>query len=161
MTGRKGGADDIANKAQAVVEVSKGLYPLAYDQLSVVVSRDAALNTTLRDFTLIAPEIRLTGGGTALHKTGSSLLDDSLAMEFKLRAQGRQGALLKYLGVMEPQADDFGYTACTIPLRIGGTIGKPDASETSKNLAALMLEKSGVTEKASELLDKLLGRTKG
>lgn len=160
MTSRKGN-DDIASKAQAVAEVTKGLYPIPYDQLSVVISRDAALNTTLRDFTLIAPEIRLTGGGTALHKPGSRLLDDSLVMEFKLRAQGRQGHLLKYLGAVEPQTDDLGYAACTLPLRIGGTLGKPDASELSKSLIALTIEKSGMTEKASELIDKLFGRTKG
>ena len=69
----------------------------------MTVSRDAALNTTLRDFSLIAPEMRLTGRGTALHKPGASLLDDPLAIEFKLRARGRQGALLKYLGAIEPQ----------------------------------------------------------
>jgi hypothetical protein len=68
---------------------------------------------------------------------------------------------LKYLGAVEAQTDDLGYAACTLPLRIGGTLGKPDASESSKNLMALAIEKSGVTEKASELIDKLFGRTKG
>ena len=43
----------------------------------------------------------------------------------------------------------------------GWTIGKPDATESSKLFASLVLEKSGVTEKASELIDKLFGRTKG
>jgi hypothetical protein len=126
-----------------------------------VISRDGALNTTLRDFILIAPEVRLTGGGTALHKSGSSLLDDSLVMEFRLRSRGRLETALKYLGAVEQRPDDLGYTACMVPLRIGGTIAKPDATESSKILTALLVEKSGVTEKAGELIDKLFGRTKG
>lgn len=157
----KKGNDDIGSRTQAIAEVAKGIYPIPYDQLSLVLSRDAALNTTLRDFILIAPEVRLTGGGTALHKPGSSLFEDSLAMEFRLRSRGRLETALKYLGAVEARPDDLGYAACLIPLRIGGTIAKPDATESSKILTALLVEKSGVTEKAGELIDKLFGRTKG
>lgn len=157
----KKGSDDIGSRPQAIAEVAKGIYPIPYDQLSMVLSRDAALNTTLREFILIAPEVRLTGGGTALHKPGSSLFEDSLAMEFRLRSRGRLETALKYLGAVEARPDDLGYTTCLIPLRIGGTIAKPDATESSKILAALLVEKSGVSEKAGELIDKLFGRTKG
>jgi hypothetical protein len=156
MTGRRDEAE-VANKAQALAELAKGLYPISYDQLSVTLSRDAALNTTLRDFTLIAPEVRLTGGGTLLHRPGTSLLEDSLAMEFKLRARGRQGDLLKYLGVLDAHPDDLGYATCTVPLTVGGTLGHPETKELNGRLTALALEKSGVTEKASELLNKVFG----
>ena len=149
---------DIASKAQAVSEFSKGLNPIPYDQLSVVVSRDAALTTTLRDFSLISPELRLTGNGTILHKPGASVNEDSLAMEFKLRVRGRQGELLKYLGALDPKPDAFGYLATTFPLRIGGTIGKPDASDLNGRLSALAFEKAGVTEKAADLFNKVFGR---
>lgn len=148
---------DIGNKVQAVGEFAKGLNPIPYDQLSVVMSRDAALNTTLKDFTLISPELRLTGGGTALHREGSSLLEDSLAMEFKLRARGRPGDLLKYLGVLEPQPDDFGYAACTLPLKIHGTLAKVETNELNARLVAIALEKSGVTDKAADLVNKIFG----
>jgi hypothetical protein len=151
---------DIASKAQAVAEFAKGLNPIAYDQLSVVLSRDAALNTTLKDFTLISPQLRLTGGGTALHQPGTSLLDDSLAMEFKLRAQGRQGELLKYLGVLEPQPDNLGYVGATLPLKISGTLRHPDPAELNGRLAALAMDKSGLTDKAAELFNKVFGSTK-
>jgi hypothetical protein len=148
---------DVANKAEAVAELARGLYPIPYDQLSVVVSRDAGLNTTLRNFSLISPEVRLTGNGTALHTPGSSLLDDSLAMEFTLRARGRQGELLKYLGALEPQTDDLGYATCSVPLKVGGTLGKPDTSELNSKLTALAIEKSGFGDKAAELLNKIRG----
>ena len=148
---------DVANKAEAVAELARGLNPIPYDQLSVVVSRDAALNTTLRNFTLISPELRLTGNGTALHTPGSSLLDDPLAMEYTLRARGRQGELLKYLGALESQTDDLGYATCSVPLKIGGTLGKPDTSEINSKFTALAIERSGFGDKAMELFNKLRG----
>jgi hypothetical protein len=123
----------------------------------VVLSRDAALNTVLKDFTLISPELRLTGGGQATHQAGVALLEEALAVEFKLRARGHTGDLLKYLGKLEAQTDELGYSACTLPLRVGGTIGKPDTSELSDALTSLALEKSGVKDKASDLLNKLFG----
>lgn len=156
VTGKKDDAD-IANKAQAVTEVSRTLAAIPYDQLNVVFSRDAALNTVLKDFTLISPELRLSGAGQATHRPGAGLLADSLAMEFTLRTRGRAAELLKYLGALESQADDLGYAACTVPLKIAGTLAQPDPSELNRQLAALALEKSGVTDKASELFNKLLG----
>lgn len=154
LTGKKD-YSDVASKAQAVAELAKGLNPLPFDQLSVMLSRDAARNTTLKDFTLISPEIRLTGGGRMTHAEGrAAILDDSLAMEFQLRARGRQGDLLKYLGMIEPQVDNLGYAACTLPLKVGGTLRAPDTSELNQRLVALALEKSGVGEKANELLQK-------
>lgn len=156
LTGKKD-YGDVANKAQAVAEVAKGLSAISYDQLSVVISRDAALNATLEDFTLISPELRLNGRGTATHTPDTGLLDDIIAMEFKLGAQGRQGELLKYLGALEPQTDDLGYAGCVLPLKVGGTIGQPDTTELNEKLATLALEKSGVTEKASELFNRIIG----
>jgi hypothetical protein len=156
IAGRKESAD-VANKAEAVAEFARALNPIPYDQLSVSLSRDAALNTTLSNFTLISPEVRLTGNGTALHTPGSCLLEDSLAMEFTLRARGRQGELLKYLGALEAQTDDLGYATCTVPLRVAGTLGQPDPSEVNSKLTALAIEKSGFGDKAAELLGKLRG----
>lgn len=152
---RKKDYDEVASKAQALAELANGLNPMPFDQLAVVVSRDAQLNTALRNFTLISPEIRLTGNGRAIHVPGSSLLDDALAVEFTLRARGRQGDLLKYLGVLETQTDDLGYAACTLPVKVGGTLGKPDASEFNDSVAALALEKSGLTDKATELFNRI------
>ena len=73
------------------------------------------------------------------------------------RARGRQGELLKYLGALEPQIDDLGYATCTVPLKIGGTLGKPDTSEVNSKLTALALEKSGFGDKAAEFLNKIRG----
>ncbi|MDO8542783.1 MAG: hypothetical protein Q7S40_20270 [Opitutaceae bacterium] len=158
LTGKKDYAD-VASKAEAVAELAKGLNPIPYDQLAIVMSRDERLNTTLKDFTLISPEIRLAGQGHAVHEPGSRLFDDPLAMEFTLRvrARGRQGELLKYLGALDTQTDDLGYAACALPVKIGGTLGKPDASEFSNRVAALAVEKSGLADKAAEFLNRIRG----
>jgi hypothetical protein len=151
---------EIASRSEAVAELSRGWNAIVYDQLSVRVTHDAAFNTILRDFTLITPELRLSGYGTALHQPGRSVFEDALAMKLRLRARGRQGELLKYLGVLEAQTDDLGYTDCSFPLAIGGTLGRPDAAELNRRLAALALAKPGLTDKAAELLNKLWGGTK-
>lgn len=157
LTGKKE-YSDYGSKAQALAELTTLLRAINYDQLSVVAARDPSLNTTLKDFTLISPEIRLVGGGTITHKPQTEVLNDSLAMEFKLRARGHVADLLKYLGALDAQADDLGYMGCTIPFRVKGTLSKPDTSEINQALVSLALEKSGVVEKAGDLFKGLLGK---
>lgn len=149
--------ENIANKAQAVSELANSWKAIPYDQLSVTLSRDPDHNATLKNFTLISPELRLAGQGQLRHRPGATLLDDELLMEFKLRARGHHADLLKYVGVLEESADELGYAACTLPLKVAGTLGKPDTSALNEKLAALALEKSGVGDKAFELLNRLRG----
>ncbi len=158
LSGRNGNAlEAVANNAQAVSELVNSWKAIAYDQLSFAVTRDTSLNAELKDFTLISPEIRLSGHGFATHQPGAPLLDDALAMAFTLRARGRNADLLKRLGVLGAQPDDLGYAACTVPLNIRGTLGRPDTSELNSRLASLALEKGGVTDKAADLLNRLIG----
>ncbi|MBI5769959.1 MAG: hypothetical protein HZA93_19445 [Verrucomicrobia bacterium] len=151
VTGKKD-YTEIASRAQAVSEITKLLASIHYDQLSVVLARDASLNTVVKDFTLISPELRLIGAGQATHRAGGSLLDDAIALEFKLRARGHAAELLKYLGKLDPQTDELGYAACTLPLKVGGTLAKVDPSELNSALATLAVEKSG----ARDLFNKLI-----
>lgn len=154
----KGRKDDseITSTAKAVTEVSKLLTAISYDQLSLVVTRDVSLNAALKDFTLISPEMRITGRGQTTHRAGRPLLEDAVAMEFKLRARGHTADLLKFLGKLETQPDELGYSGCTLPLKVGGTLGKPDTSELNNALAILAIEKSGVLDKAGDLLNRLI-----
>jgi hypothetical protein len=152
--------ETIANRAQAMSEVVNYWKAIPYDQLSVTLSRDAGLNTELKDFTLISPEVRLSGSGVATHQGGTPILDDALQMEFKLRARGKHAELLRYLGVLEETADDLGYVPSGLPLKVAGTLGKPDTSELNNQLAAIALEKSGVSDKAVELFNRLRGATR-
>ena len=153
VTGRKE-YGDAATKAEAVAALSKMISAIQYDQLNVVVSRDADLNTELKDFTLIAPELRLAGTGKITSKAKTELLAQSLAMQFQLGARGHTGDLLKALGALDAtKKDDLGYLASTLPLKVTGTLGKPDTSELQSALVKLAYEKSG----AGDLLNKFLG----
>ena len=125
-----------------------------YDQLNVVVSRDSELNTVLKDFTLIAPELRLTGTGKITAKAKTELLAQPLAMHFQLGARGHTSDLLKALGALDAtKKDDLGYFASSLPLNITGTLGQPNTSELQSVLMKLAYEKSS----AGDLLNKFLG----
>lgn len=159
LTGRRDYLD-VANKAEAVGELARNLSAIKFDQLSARLTRDEALTTRVREFSIIAPELRLAGGGVALHTPGGPVVEDVLALEFILKARGRQGDLLRYLGLLEAQVDDLGYAACTVPVKISGTLGRPDATEFSQQITALALEKSGLSDKAAELLGRIRGTGK-
>lgn len=159
LTGRKD-PPVIAGRAQAAAELAAGLGTIPFDQLSLVITRDAAHRTSLREFTLIAPELRLSGVGTLLERGAAGMLDGSLALEFSLRARGRQGDLLRHLGLLDPAMDDLGYAACRLPLRVTGTPARPDCGELAERLAALAAGKPGMAEKAGEFLQRIIGVSK-
>lgn len=153
LTGRKD-ISDAASKAEAVASLSRIISAIEYDQLNVVLTRDAALNLTLKDFTLIAPELRLAGTGRIDAKAGLELGAQPLVMEFKLGARGTTGKLLKSLAALETdKPDDLGYFRSNLPLRLTGSLGKPDTSELQSALVKLAYEKSG----AGDLLNRFLG----
>jgi hypothetical protein len=153
LTGRKD-ISDAASKGEAVAALSRIISAIEYDQLNVVLTRDAALNLTLKDFTLIAPELRLAGTGRIDAKAGLELGAQPLVMEFKLGARGTTGKMLKSLAALETdKPDDLGYFRSNLPLRVTGSLGKPDTSELQSALVKLAYEKSG----AGDLLNRFLG----
>jgi len=135
-------------------EVAGKLSTLPYDQMSLVLSRDASLNTTLRDFALISPELRLEGGGRVTYAAATPLLEQPLSAEFKLGARGHTADLFKTVGMLGTQADDLGYYPFLEPLTVAGTLGEPDTSA----LQAALLKDLYKTSGASDLFDKLLGK---
>jgi hypothetical protein len=154
ITGRKD-SGDLSNLAEAVTSLVDSFRTIHYDQLSVSLSRDGSLDTVLRDFALISPEIRMAGEGRLSYQEGATILTQPLAMDFKLRARGHEADLLKKVGALDPKKpDDLGYLACTLPIHIAGTLAKPDHGQFDAALAKLAIERSG----AGDLLDKLLGR---
>jgi hypothetical protein len=162
LVSRKEDYDEITSRSQAASELAKALSQISYDQLSVVVSRDEARNATVKEFTLISPDVRMTGAGRTQHQPGQPMLEDELALELHIRARGRPAELMKYLGVLEAKADDLGYSACTIPFNVSGTIGNPDGRDFGNRLIALAVEKTGILEKAGakalDWVNRLRGR---
>lgn len=156
LYGRKDSAD-MGNKSQAVSEMAKILNTIAYDQLSFTVSHDSEHTLAVRDFALISPELRITGFGSAEPAADVSLPHRSLSMQYALRARGRAAELLKYLGALDGQADDLGYSASTLPLTVKGSLARPDTTELNAKLASLAVEKGGVGDRATEFFNRLMG----
>ena len=142
-------------RGRAVAELSAALHPLAFDQLSVVAARDAAGHLSLRHLVVLTPELRLTGGGNLLRRPGSDFLEGSLALELQLRARGRPADLLRGLGALDEVPDEWGYAAAGLPLRVRGTLARPDASDLSVRLAALALERNPVSERAADWFNRI------
>jgi hypothetical protein len=157
ITGRKE-TTDVVSKAQAVSELAKRLNAIAYDQLNLSITRDTSLNTVINDFTLISPELRLSGKGGTTHQEGAPLLDDRLTLEFQLRARDHVASLLRRIGRLEEETDELGYAACTLPLKVNGTLSRPQTGELNRALVAIALEKSGVAEKAVDFIDRIRGK---
>lgn len=150
--------DEITSRSQAANELARILSAIPYDQLSVVVTRDEALNTSIKELTLISPDIRINGSGTAHNSPGRSPLNDVVTMEYRVKARGRAAELMKFLGVLDGKPDDLGYSPCTLPFNVGGTLARVDATEVSNRLVARAVEKTGLTEKAVDWINRLRGR---
>lgn len=155
LTGRRD-ANDIAGRPEATAELGRALGAIRYDQLSFRVA-ESGIRGTVTEFSLISPELRLVGGGRFVRPEAGLLAAAELEVDLALRARGRTGDLLKYLGLPEGAADDLGYTASGLPVHLGGTVGRPEAGELGRRLSALAAEKSGVAEKASELINRIRG----
>lgn len=143
------------SRGRAVAELSSALHPLVFDQLSVVAARDAAGNFSLRHLVVLTPELRLAGGGNLLRRPGGRFLDGSLALELQLRARGRPAELLRGLGALEELPDEWGYAAAGLPLRVHGTLARPDASDLGVRLAALALERNPIAERAADWFNRI------
>ncbi len=144
----------VANKAQAVAEFSKLISAIEYDQLNLSVSRDEELNTIFKDFTLIAPEVRLIGSGQLSGGSTLGILEQPMALAFEMKARGHTGEIMDYLNLLSAEKDDLGYAVCTLPLRVGGNLMQPDSTELQNALVKLAVEHSG----AGDLLNRLLGK---
>lgn len=142
---------DIANKSQILTEISSALAEIPFDQMVATAVRDEKLNIVLKDFTVISPEVRLTGGGEIRHVEGVSILAQPLTLQLNLGARGRFAALLKRAGLLDSTQDSLGYTGFVTPIKVRGTLAATDTTELRNALLNSALERSG-------LLDGILGK---
>ena len=148
-----GGGGSGGEMVETANEIVKLVSEIQFDQLSVSAERDDNLNLVLKDFTLIAPYIRLGGEGLIHYTPGQSLLQQALDLRITLGARGRLGELLSQWKLLKAEKDNLGYTAFVAPIKIGGTVGNTDARDFQAKLLSVALEKSGV----GDALNRLLG----
>ncbi len=139
-------SDDYVNKTQIIADIAKSLAEIPYDQLSMTAVRDASLNLVVKDFALISPEVRLGGTGTIRYVAGVPIASQPLELQLNLGARGRLGDLMKRAGLLEAQQDTLGYAAFAVPLKLGGTLTKPDTSAIRDALINSALQRSGLLD---------------
>jgi len=83
----------------------------------------------LKDFSVISPQLRLTGTGALTYEKGKPMLGQSLAMQMQMGVLGDMETLFATVGKTSDQKDELGYTKISRPIKIGGTPANPDTSD--------------------------------
>lgn len=135
---------DFANPAEAAVYLAKAASDISYDQLSLTLVRGADLDTRVKDFALISPELRLEGGGRIVHHSGMPFVSQPLEASFRLSARGRSLAALKRLGALDPKPDALGYGRFAAPIEIRGSLEHPDTGQFRQVLLKLASGSGGL-----------------
>lgn len=143
-------------QGKVVVEIADRLKEISYDQINVVATRDEALNIRLKEFSLISPEVRLSGTGQITYREGVSPLAQPLELRLQLGARGRVENLMNNVALLDGRRDDLGYANMTDPVRLGGTLENVDRSGLKKILleAAIRKAKSSLLENLGGLLGR-------
>ena len=121
--------------SNGVGRVADLLQSIRFDQLNVLLSRDATNDLVLEEFTLVSPEVRLAGKGRVTSVPGKELAELPLALTFQLAARGSVGDGLRGLGLVAAKADSLGYFPLAFEPEIGGTVGNPDKAPFYNQLA--------------------------
>lgn len=132
-------AEKVAGTAYFVDQLATELGEFKYDQLSVRLTRDAALNLKLEDISLISPEVRLIGQGTVTFAENKPLLEQPLNASLSLAARGKIEELLGKLRLLSGARDELGYARAKETLTVAGTLAKPDPTAFFTKLATAKL----------------------
>lgn len=127
--------EKVAGAAYYVDQLAQTLGEFNYDQLNLKLVRDPALNVTLEDISLIAPEIRLLGSGTITYVAGKPLLEQPLSVTLSLAGRGKPEGQLGRLHLLSGERDELGYARIRENLTLGGTLARPDPTAFFTRLA--------------------------
>src|SRR5690606_38971970 len=87
------------------------------------------------EFSLLSPEVRLSGRGSLTFVEGTPLLEQPLNVTYTLAARGKIEQQLSKLRVLDGAKDDLGYSKLRDLGTIGGTLARPDATQFFIKLA--------------------------
>jgi hypothetical protein len=93
----------------------------------------------LQDFTLISPDVRLSGVGKLVYAEGKPLLDQALDAQIAFGARGKLGQLLGQVKMLKAEKDNLGYSVLSAPIKIGGTLASPDNSDLRAKIEKAIL----------------------
>jgi hypothetical protein len=122
----KEAAEKVAGSGYYVDQLAQTLAEITYDRLSFKLVREQALDLTVKDVSLIAQEVRLSGGGQVTYSAGRSLLEQPLSLSFALASRGRIEQIFGKLHLLDGTRDELDYARVKNPVVLGGTLGRPD-----------------------------------
>ena len=116
-------ATKYAERGQAAADAVQQLGTIKFDQLNVVVARDAKRDMMIKEITLISPAVRLAGSGTIAYVPGVALMQRPLAINLQLGAQDRLADAFRTLRLLGAGgADELGYLPLVEPIKLDGTL---------------------------------------
>ncbi len=128
-------AEKLVGQAYFIDQLATSFGELPYDQFSVRLTRDDALNVLLENLSLVSPEIRLLGHGQVSYVEGKALLEQPLTAEVTLSGRDKIEQHLGKIGVLDGTRDELGYAKMKLPVTLSGTFGRPDPSAFFTRLA--------------------------
>jgi hypothetical protein len=132
-------AEKVAGQAYFVDQLAQNLAEIDYDQFSVKLARDEALNVALDDISFVSPEIRLIGKGTVTYVAGKPLLEQPLSASLTIAGRGKLEQLLGKLKLLDGTKDELGYAKTREPVTLGGTLARPDPTAYFSRIASAKL----------------------
>jgi hypothetical protein len=124
-------------------EIAGMLAEVAFDQLSVRVSRDPLANFRLSDFSLVSPVLRLQGEGVITHEATKSLFDRPLKLTLSLGVMGtvEKAMTQAKAPMLSANRDELGYLKSTDTFDVTGTPARPDPGQLYTMVARSMIGK--------------------
>lgn len=132
-------AEKVAGQAYFVDQLAQAIGEIKFDLLSVKLSRDELLNMNLEDFSLVSPELRLSGRGAVTYVAGKDLLDQPLTASLNLAARGKLEQLIGKIRPLDGTKDELGYAKVKDTFTVGGTLAKPDPTQFFTRIAVAKL----------------------
>ncbi len=134
--------ENLAAGADVAARVGGMLSELPFDQLNMRLSRDQSLNVKLSDFSLVSPNVRLQGDGLITYDAGKNLLNQPMQVRVNMGVMGPVETALTRAksSLLSGERDELGYMKLKEPFVVGGTPGKPDATQLYMMLGRSLLD---------------------
>lgn len=130
LAGKQGLADGLVGAS----ELAQLLKDIPFEVVTVQVERGADAAIVVKSLEFISPMMRLTGTGRVDSKPGKPFDSSPLSLQLQLAAKNELANGLNKARQLNGQTDNKGYYLMATPFTMGGTVGKPDASEFWKAL---------------------------
>jgi hypothetical protein len=143
----RAGSNPVSKNAEAILDFTYAVSEIGYDEITVTATRGADRTIHLDQFTVTAPEERLTGTGEISYVAGLPLRNRPLGLDLVFAARGDTEGLLAKGGLLSQRKDDLGYSILDQPVHIGGSLAHFDTSQWHDLLAKAALRKPDEAKK--------------